>query len=66
MQQGSVANQILEVMKARPECTLEELTQRLQELHWSDVFLEVDRLRRSGQVRLSQSGLGLTTTLRVP
>ncbi len=66
MQHRNVANQILEVITAQPECTLEGLAQRLQEHHWSDVFLEVDRLCRSGQVRLSQSSLGLTTTLRVP
>lgn len=66
MQQGTVANQILEVLKTHPECTLEELTQCLQDVDWLDVFLEVDRLSRFGQLRLSQSSLGLTTTLRVP
>jgi hypothetical protein len=66
MQQGTVANQILEVLKTHPECTLEELTQCLRDVDWLDVFLEVDRLSRFGQLRLSQSSLGLTTTLRVP
>ena len=59
-----IANQILDVVKASPECTLEELTIQLRELHWSDVFFEVERLRKSGQLCLTQSSLGLTTTLR--
>jgi hypothetical protein len=61
-----VANQILEVVKASPECSLEELTLCLRNLHWSDVFYEVERLNRCGQLRLRQSSLGWTTTLSVP
>ena len=59
-----VANQIIDVVKASPDCSLEELTLRLRELHWSDVFYEVERLSRCGRLRLTQSSLGLTTTLR--
>jgi hypothetical protein len=59
-----VANQIIDVVKASPDCSLEELTLRLRELHWSDVFYEVERLNRCGRLRLTQSSLGLTTTLR--
>jgi hypothetical protein len=64
--QETVARQILEMVRANPECTLEELTLGLVEFHWSDVFLEVDHLCRSGQLRLKQGSHGLTTTLRVP
>jgi hypothetical protein len=56
--------QILEVVRTHPDCTLEELTQYLQELSWSEVFLEVDRLSRSGQLLLNQTGAGFITTLR--
>jgi hypothetical protein len=38
----------------------------LQEVYWSEVFLEVERLSRLGQLRLIQSSFGLTTTLRLP
>jgi hypothetical protein len=61
----TVANQILDVVKACPECSLEELTLRLRELHWSEVFYEVERLSRCGQLRLTQSSLGWTTTISV-
>jgi hypothetical protein len=61
---GTIADQILEAVRAHPDCTLEELTQRLQELNWSEVFLEVDRLSRSGQLRLTQSSTGFLTTLQ--
>ena len=59
-----IADQILHVVIASPECTLEELTLQLRELHWSDIFFEVERLRKSGRIQLTQSSLGWTTTLR--
>lgn len=66
LQQDTVANQILNMIRAYPECALEELMQRLKEVYWSDVFLEVDRLSWSGRLRLRQNSLGLTTKLCVP
>jgi hypothetical protein len=66
VRKDTAASQILEVVRAHPECTLAELTLQLQELHWSDVFLEVDRLSRSGQLLLTRSGSGFTTILRTP
>jgi hypothetical protein len=66
LQQETVATQILEVVRLNPDCTLDELMRCLRELHWSDVLFEVHKLSRSGQLRLTESSLGLTTTLRVP
>ena len=65
MQHRTIANRILEAVTTHPGCTLEEVQQQLSDLHWSEVFLEVDRLSQSGQLRLTQSSLGLTTTLYV-
>lgn len=65
LREDTVAEEILEVVRANPDCTLEELTQRLEWLSWSQVFLEVDRLSRSGQLILTQTGIGFITTLRV-
>jgi hypothetical protein len=65
LREDTVAEEILEVVRANPDCTLEELTQRLDWLSWSQVFLEVDRLSRSGQLILTQTGIGFITTLRV-
>jgi hypothetical protein len=64
LRQGIAADQILEVVRSRPDCTLDELILSLSGLSWSEVFLEVDRLSRSGQLRLTKSGSGFTTTLR--
>lgn len=60
----AVAERIIHTVRANPECSLEELMHRLQDLSWSEVFLEVDRLSRSGQVRLTRGGVRFTTTLR--
>ena len=65
LQQGTITDQILDVVQAHPDCTLEELIQQLPELCWSEVFLAVDRLMRSGRLRLTQSSGGLITTLRL-
>jgi hypothetical protein len=61
--QGTVTDQILEFVKAHPNCTLDEVTLRLQEWNWSEVFIEVDRLNRLGRLRLVQTSAGYVTTL---
>lgn len=64
IRQNRAAEQILEVVRTHPDCTLDELTQYLSALTWSDVFLEVDRLSRSGHLLLTHSGAGFVTTIR--
>ena len=51
-----VANQILEVVKAHPGCGLDELTSLLPNFSWSEIFVEVDRMSRAGQLRLTRTG----------
>jgi hypothetical protein len=63
LRQEIVAEQILEAVKTYPECTLHELIVSLPELSWFEIFHEVNHLSRSGQLRLNQNSLGLTTTL---
>jgi hypothetical protein len=53
---GAVANRILDIVKTRPGCGLDELTSLLPDLSWSQVFVEVDQLSRSGQLRLTRTG----------
>jgi hypothetical protein len=62
--QGLLGDQILEVVRANPDCTLDGLMLRVSGASWSEVFLEVDRLRHSGQLRLTKSRSGLTIRLR--
>lgn len=55
LQQGTIGDQILELVRANPGCTLDELMLSLSGVSWSEVFLEVDRMSRSGQLRLIKS-----------
>lgn len=64
MGQRTVADQILEAVKAHPDCALDQLISTLPELSWFEVFHEVDRLGRAGRIKLSRNSLGLATTLR--
>lgn len=61
LKQETIADQILEVVRLNPECSLEEVTDHFPEARWWDVFYEVHKLRESGQLRLTQSSLGVTT-----
>jgi hypothetical protein len=64
LQRPTIGERILELVKANPLCTLEKLTQALPELHWYNVYLEVDRLSRSG--RLGMIYVLSTIILRLP
>ena len=63
--QVTLADQILQTVRCTPECTLEEfledLVQRNPDLSWAQIFLEIDRLSRSGQLRLTARGVGSYT-----
>lgn len=59
----AVVERIIHAVRANPECSLEELTHCLQDLSRSEMFFEVDRLSRPGQVRLTRGGVRFTTTL---
>ena len=62
----TVADRLLEAVRHAPDCTLEELVQKFRDISWSNVYLQIDRLSRSGQVRLIRRGVGsYTITLRV-
>lgn len=63
LNQDSAAIQILEVVRTHPGCGLDELTLHLPQMNWSQVFIEVDRLSRSGRLRLTKNGSGFLTKL---
>ena len=54
LQEATISDRILELVRANPGCTLEKITHRLPDLYWTDVFFEVARLSRSGHLRLIQ------------
>jgi len=67
LSQATISDRILEVVRANPDCTLDEVAQQLPDLPWSDVFIEVDRLNRLGRLRLIQHiSLRSTSSLHLP
>ena len=51
----------MEIVIRSPGCALEEVVMECPDLTWNQVFLELDRLSRGGQVILKQKGPGLYT-----
>ena len=47
---------ILSVLQSTPNCDLEQLVNVCPDFTWDEVFLEVDKLSRSGEVRIIQHG----------
>ncbi len=54
----SPATQILEVLARSDGCLLEEIVDQCSDLTWNQVFLELDRLSRTGEIRLGLRGPG--------
>lgn len=55
----TVADRLLETIAQGPSCLLEELLVACPDLTWNQVFLGIDRLSRTGQVRLTLEGAGI-------
>ena len=62
---GTVTDRILDAVHDAPGCQLDDLVLRVPELTWNQVFLEVDRLSPTGQVRVTAMGEG-TYAIRLP
>ena len=60
-QLGTLADRILDAVYRAPGCQLDELVLSIPALSWNQVFLEVDRLSRTGQVRMTAMGKGTYT-----
>jgi hypothetical protein len=60
-----VTDRILGAVKRTPECDLDTLASDLPELTWNQVFLEIDRLSRQGQI-LVTFGTGGRYMIRLP
>ena len=63
-EQETITDRILKVVRRAPGCQLDELEHSLPGLSWNQIFLEVDRLSRMGQVRVMPMGNG-TYTVRL-
>jgi hypothetical protein len=56
---SQASEQIMQVVLRSPGCLLEEVVLECPELTWNQVFYELDRMSRSGRVRLTAKGPGL-------
>ena len=61
-----IGDRVLEVVRTNPDCTLDEVVQQLPDVHWSDVFMEVDRLNRLGRLRMVHSISLRVTSICIP
>ncbi len=67
LQQATIGDQILEVVRANPDCTFKKVVQQFPDLDWSDLYIEVELLRLSGRLRMIHNYWGLfTSTVRLP
>ena len=64
-QLGTVADRILNAVLCAPGCQLDDLVLSLPEFTWHQVLLEIARLSRTGQVRVTAKGTG-TYALSLP
>ena len=57
-QQRTVADRIFKAVQEAPGCQLDHLAVSLPDVTWNQVFLEVDRMSRTGQIRVEPKGNG--------
>lgn len=58
--QKPITDRILELLRGSPECEFEALVARYPEFTWNELFQEVARLSRAGQVIITR-GVGIFT-----
>jgi hypothetical protein len=54
-----VKEKIMEVIIRSPGSSLDEIVLECPDLTWNQVFCEIDRMSRTGQVRLTSKSRGL-------
>jgi hypothetical protein len=59
-QQKLITDRLLEFFQCSPECEFETLVARYPEFTWNELYLEVARLNRTGQVKVTR-GVGTFT-----
>ncbi|HEU4685328.1 MAG TPA: hypothetical protein VFS39_12565 [Nitrospira sp.] len=57
--QSEITGRILETVRCVHLCEMEELVQACSTYTWNQVFLEVDRMTRAGQLRLLPKRAGV-------
>ena len=59
--QLDITGKIFQMVKWRQACDMEDLVQACSSYTWNQVFLEVDRLSRTGELRLLSKRAGVYT-----
>ncbi len=54
--QEELSDMIMETIMARRECCLDSLVVACSRFTWNQVFLEVDRMSRSGELHIKRTG----------
>jgi hypothetical protein len=62
--QTPITERILDFLQCSPECDFEALVTRYPEFSWNEFYLEVSRLSRRGQVKITR-GVGIFTIKRI-
>jgi len=57
-QQDELVDAIRQIVMTRRECCLDSLVLACARFTWNQVFLEVDRMSRSGELRLTKTECG--------
>lgn len=58
MKSPSVSNRVLDAVRRSPGILVEEVALACPTLTWHQVFMEVDRLTRNGELRMQAEGSG--------
>jgi hypothetical protein len=61
--EGDLRKRVLRLVRKEKMCDLDELILECTSYSWTDVFLEVDQLSRSGKLRLLSSKAGEYTVM---
>lgn len=63
-QRETLTERILDVVQYTPNCPLDALVEKCPGFTWNQVFLEVDRMSRAGQLHLNHQGFGIYVTIQ--
>ncbi|MDH4187731.1 MAG: hypothetical protein OEV08_12120 [Nitrospira sp.] len=64
-QQKPITGRILDMLQGSLECEFEAIVARYPEFSWNELFQEVSRLNRTGQVVITR-GVGVFTLKHTP
>lgn len=55
---SSATDHIMQIINRSPSCSLEDLVRECPNLSWNQIFSEVDRMSRNGQIHLTMKSHG--------